>query len=140
LIYGRENGLAPWSLFQSVVQPTLLYATRPPTWSTNMSIFDILKKANIFPRVRDADPLTSAQAADQAGKLSVMHGELIVQALVAYGPMGKDQIAEVTYLDGNQVARRMKELQTLGMVELTGRTVKNKSGRQEREWAATMCA
>ena len=105
-----------------------------------MSIFDILKKANIFPRVRDADPLTSAQAADQAGKLSVLHGELIVQALVAYGPMGKDQIAEVTYLDGNQVARRMKELETLGLVQLTGRTVKNKSGRQEREWGATMCA
>ena len=75
-----------------------------------MSIFDILKKTNIFPRVRNTDPNTSAQAADEAGKLSVQHGEIIVQALVAYGPMGKDQIAEVTYLDGNQVARRMKEL------------------------------
>jgi predicted ArsR family transcriptional regulator len=105
-----------------------------------MSIFDILKKTNIFPRVRNTDPNTSAEAADKAGNLSIQHGEIIVQALVAYGPMGKDQIAEVTYLDGNQVARRMKELQTLGLVELTGRTVKNKSGRQEREWAATMCA
>jgi predicted ArsR family transcriptional regulator len=105
-----------------------------------MSIFDILKKTNIFPRVRDADSLTSAQSADEAAKFSAQHGEIIVQALVAYGSMGKDQIAEATYLDGNQVARRMKELETLGLVQLTGRTVKNKSGRQEREWAATMCA
>lgn len=105
-----------------------------------MSIFNILKKTNIFPRVRNSDPMTSAQAADQAKTISAQHGELIVQSLVAYGPMGKDQIADVTYLDGNQIARRMKELETLGLVQLTGRTVKSKSGRQEREWAATMCA
>ena len=79
-----------------------------------MSIFDILKKANIFPRVRNADPMTSAEAADQSAAFAPQHGELIVQALVAYGPMGKDQIAEVTYLDGNQVARRMKELERIG--------------------------
>ena len=104
-----------------------------------MSIFEILKKVNIFPRVRNADPMTSAEAADNATNFAPQHAEIIVQALVAYGPMGKDQIAEVTYLSGNQVARRMKELETMGLVQLTGRTVKNNSGRQEREWAATIC-
>jgi len=37
-------------------------------------------------------------------------------------------------LDGNQVARRMKELEKDGRVELTGRTTKSNSGRAEREW------
>lgn len=105
-----------------------------------MSIFDILKKANIFPRVRNNDPITSVQAADKAAELSACHAELIVQALVAYGPMGKDQISEVTYLDGHQIGKRMKELEQLGLIQLTGRTVKNRKNRQEREWAATMCA
>lgn len=103
-----------------------------------MNIFEMLKKGNIFPRVRNADPTTSSEAADSAGIFAAQHAEIIVQALVAYGPMGKDQIAEVTYLTGNQVARRMKELEVMGLVQLTGRKIRNNSGRQEREWAATM--
>ena len=88
----------------------------------------------IFPRVRKSDPLTSYVAADSAKELAKKHGSLIVACLVQHGPQGKDGIATHTGLDGNQVARRLKELETLGLIELTGKTVASKSGRAEREW------
>jgi predicted transcriptional regulator len=88
----------------------------------------------IFPRVRSSDPLTSFMAADSAKELANKHGSLIVACLVQHGPMGKDGIATHTGLDGNQVARRLKELETLGLIGLTGKTVASKSKRQEREW------
>ena len=88
----------------------------------------------IFPRVRKSDPLTSFVAADNAKELAKKHGSIIVQCLVQHGPLGKDGIATHTGLDGNQVARRLKELETLGLIGLTGKTVASKSKRQEREW------
>jgi len=87
-----------------------------------------------FPRARNSDPLTSFQAADSAKELAKKHGSIIVKCLVQHGPLGKDGIATHTGLDGNQVARRLKELETLGFIELTGKTVASKSKRQEREW------
>jgi predicted transcriptional regulator len=90
-----------------------------------------------FPRVRSSDPLTSFQAADSAKELANKHGSLIVACLVQHGPLGKDGIATHTGLDGNQVARRLKELETLGLIGLTGKTVASKSKRQEREWRVT---
>ena len=50
------------------------------------------------------------------------------------GPQGKDGIADRSTLDPNQVARRLKEMMQLGLVRLTGKTVKSKSNREEREW------
>ena len=88
----------------------------------------------IFSRVRKSDPLTSFVAADSAKELAKKHGSLIVACLVQHGPLGKDGIATHTGLDGNQVARRLKELETLGLICLTGKTVASKSKRQEREW------
>ena len=88
----------------------------------------------IFPRVRKSDPLTSFEAADNAKELAKKHGLQIVTCLTQHGPQGKDGIAAHTGLDGNQVARRLKELETLGFIGLTGKTVKSKSNRQEREW------
>jgi len=88
----------------------------------------------IFPRVRKSDPLTSFEAADNAKELANKHGLQIVACLTQHGPQGKDGIAAHTGLDGNQVARRLKELETLGFIGLTGKTVKSKSNRQEREW------
>lgn len=85
-------------------------------------------------RVRNTDPLTSWQAADQAKNLASQHFEVIVECLRRHGPRGKDGIAELTGLDGNQVARRLPELARIGTVELTGKTTKSKSGRAEREW------
>jgi len=88
----------------------------------------------LFNRVRSSDPITSYQAADQAQDLARQHFNLIVGCLQRFGARGKDGIAELTGLDGNQVARRLPELQKLGIVELTGQNTKSKSGRAEREW------
>jgi len=73
-------------------------------------------------------------AADQANNLASQHFEVIVECLRKHGPQGKDGIAALTGLDGNQVARRLPELARIGEVELTGKITKSKSGRSEREW------
>jgi predicted transcriptional regulator len=88
----------------------------------------------IFNRVRTSDPTTSYEAADSAKDLASRHAGLIVDCLEKYGALGKDGIAAQTGLESNQVARRLNELSNMNLIELTGRTVKSKSGRNEREW------
>jgi hypothetical protein len=83
---------------------------------------------------RNTDPVTSWDAADRAKVLAGLHGELVLSALLRYGPQGKDGIATITGLDGNQVARRLSELERNHEILLTGRNVQSKSGRAEREW------
>ena len=83
---------------------------------------------------RNTDPSTSWAAADSAKALAAQHATIIIQALVRYGAMGKDGIAAITGLDGNQVARRLSELERNHEILLTGRNVQSKSGRVEREW------
>ena len=90
-----------------------------------------------FPRARSLDPTTSFDAAASITKMVARHHKIILDCLSQYGPMGKDSIAIHTRLDGNQVARRMKEMKTIGMVALTDRKVQSKSGRSEREWRAS---
>lgn len=87
-----------------------------------------------FFRARATDAITSFQADDSIKDVAKMHQEVIVACLQRFGPLGKDGIAKQTGLEGNQVARRMNELQKLDLIELTGKTVKSNSGRQEREW------
>jgi predicted transcriptional regulator len=88
----------------------------------------------IFGRARASDPITSFEAADSAKDLASKHFGIIVDCLKAHGALGKDGIARHSGLDSNQVARRLNELSNMGFIELTGRTVKSKSGRNEREW------
>jgi predicted transcriptional regulator len=88
----------------------------------------------IFGRVRASDPVTSFEAADSAKDLASKHFGIIVDCLKAHGALGKDGIARHSGLDPNQVSRRLNELSNMGFIELTGRTVKSKSGRNEREW------
>ena len=88
----------------------------------------------IFGRVRNSDPITSYEAADAAKDLASKHFSIIVDCLQAHGALGKDGIAQHSGLDSNQVARRLNELSNMNLIELTGRTVKSKSGRNEREW------
>ena len=87
-----------------------------------------------FFRARATDAITSFQAADSIKDVAKMHNEVIVAGLQRFGPMGKDQIAVSTGLQANQVSRRLSELEKLGLIELTGKTVKSASGRNEREW------
>jgi len=88
----------------------------------------------IFNRVRASDPVTSYEAAESSKDLASKHFGIIVDCLKAHGALGKDGIAQHSGLDSNQVARRLNELSNMGLIELTGRTVKSKSGRNEREW------
>ena len=83
---------------------------------------------------RNTDPATSWAAADSATSLAAQHATIIIAALCKYGAMGKDGIAQITGLDGNQVARRLSELERNHEILLTGRNVQSKSGRAEREW------
>jgi predicted transcriptional regulator len=91
-----------------------------------------------FPRVRSNDPLTSFQAADSIKESVSQHHQEILDCLIRHGALGKDGIAARTNLDGNQVARRMNEMRVLGLVILTGNTVKSNTGRNEREWQAAI--
>ena len=83
---------------------------------------------------RNTDPSTSWDAADRAKVLAGLHGQMVLDALLRYGPQGKDGIATITGLGGNQVARRLSELQRDHKIVLTGRNVQSKAGRAEREW------
>jgi predicted ArsR family transcriptional regulator len=88
-----------------------------------------------FFRSRANDAITSFKAAASATDLAIQHQEVIVACLKRFGPLGKDGIAKHTGLQSNQVARRLKELQTLGLIQLTGNEVLSESKRKEREWA-----
>ena len=90
----------------------------------------------IFNRVRSSDPVTSYEAADAAKDLASKHFSTIVDCLQAHGALGKDGIAKHSGLEGNQVARRLNELEKMNLIQLTGRTVKSQAGRNEREWRA----
>lgn len=90
----------------------------------------------IFNRVRSSDPVTSYEAADSAKDLASKHFSTIVDCLQAHGALGKDGIARHSGLEGNQVARRLNELEKMNLIQLTGRTVKSQAGRNEREWRA----
>jgi len=97
--------------------------------------------AMAFPRVampmaRRSDPETSHAAAKSMRQVAAAQHALILSTLKAYGPLGKDGIAHKLNLDGVAVARRMPELLAVGLVKLTGNTVKSHTGRQEREWEA----
>jgi predicted transcriptional regulator len=87
-----------------------------------------------FPRVRAEDPITSFEAADSIKETAAKHHQVIYQCLKEHGPLGKDGIARLSKMDSNQVARRMNEMKVMGLVFLTGKTVKSDSGRNEREW------
>ena len=87
-----------------------------------------------FPRARNTDPITSLASADQAGRLTEKHYELIVQALKFGGSNGCSGIASLCGLHKSQVARRLSELESRGRIKLTGYVVKSNANRFEREW------
>jgi len=92
-----------------------------------------------FNRARNADPMTSHMAAASMTEAAQAHYQQIIDCLKRFGPLGKDGIALYANIngsaDGNAVARRLPELEKLGLVEQTGKLVVSKSGRKEREWA-----
>ena len=91
-----------------------------------------MKLFDIFKRARSDDPITSFEAADQVKPEK--HFRMIVDCLKTHGPLGKDGIANLTGLESVAISRRLPELQTMGLVKLTGKTIKSSKGRNEREW------
>jgi len=87
-----------------------------------------------FPRVRANDPVTSFEAAELIKDAVSQHHQTILNCLQKHGALGKDGISARTDLDSNQVARRLNEMKVIGLIQLTGNTVKSNSGRNEREW------
>ena len=87
-----------------------------------------------FSRARKTDPTTSQEAAESAKDMARHHMAIIHQTLEQHGPMGKDRIALKAGLRPDQVWRRLSEMEKIGIVKLTGRTVESFSGRKEREW------
>jgi predicted transcriptional regulator len=100
------------------------------------SAFDRIFQMPDFPRVRKTDPITSFEAAELIKPVAAEHHRIILECLQEHGALGKDGISARTKLDGNQVARRLNEMQKIGIIHLTGKTVKSNSGRNEREWSA----
>ena len=89
--------------------------------------------AGQFGRARNSDPATSHEAAASITDVS-SHYAQILEALSTIGPLGKDGISFYSRLDRNQISRRLNEMQKLGLISLTGKTVKSNANRQEREW------
>jgi predicted transcriptional regulator len=87
-----------------------------------------------FPRVRANDPITAFDAAESIKHVVPQHYQVILECLQKHGALGKDGISACTDLDSNQVARRLNEMKVIGLIQLTGNTVKSNSGRNEREW------
>lgn len=85
---------------------------------------------------RRTDPETSAAAARAAVVFTGTHCERIHAALVAAGPMTKDEIARRTGLASVQVDRRLPDLHEAGQSEPTGDVRNSDSGRPERVWRA----
>lgn len=71
------------------------------------------------PRARRADPLTSHRAARNARQFAAGHAALILDALAVPGTY--KQIAERCGLEPHAVARRLKEIETAGLVRRTDR-------------------
>lgn len=89
------------------------------------------------PCARATDPDTSHAAADMAGDLAQQHHALILAVLEKHGPGGKCFISSfLVGIDDVAVARRLKEMNGLGLIALTGNRVQSHSGRLEREWKA----
>lgn len=89
----------------------------------------------IFKRAKTLDPVTSHEAAVQIKETAPMHMQRIHDCLHEYGPLGKDGIARLTGLNGNQIARRLPEMEKMKIVKQTGYLVPSDAGRQEREWS-----
>ena len=90
----------------------------------------------MLPLSRSSDPITSFQAADGAKAFIRTHEKKIIETLTRFGASGVDKIAFYSEIEPHAVGKRMRALHIRGDIELTGRTVKSESGRNQREWMA----
>ena len=90
-----------------------------------------------FKLARKNNPQTSHEAAQSVKDFAKHHQTQILECLQTFGALGKDGIAEHTKLDKSQVSRRLNEIEKQGLIVQTGRLVRSKSGRREREWISS---
>ena len=86
------------------------------------------------PRSRRHDPSTSKAAAESMHGEASEHHELILAVLNDHEGLTATEIGCRCKLSSVQVARRMKELERLGLAETTGETRRTEAGRQARVW------
>ena len=88
-------------------------------------------------RARKSDPDTSKDAALKASKFASGHWRLIRECLENALPwsMHFQAIAEKTGLEEHAVARRLKELETAGLIERNG-TTHLRNGNRATLWRA----
>jgi len=88
---------------------------------------------NFSPRARKHDPRTSHAAAASVDRFASGHYLLILHDL-AHGDRTFYEIADGTGLAGQQVNKRLPELERAGRVIATEHTRPGPSGRQCRVW------
>ena len=89
-----------------------------------------------FPRARRADPMTSHMAAASARPAQLTHIDAIRSALVRHGAGTIEDIAHWTALSPVQVARRLPDMQKVGLAAPNGEHGLSVCGRLERKWVA----
>lgn len=87
---------------------------------------------------RSTDPATSHAAARLADAFKADHHARILAALKAIGPAGKDRIGKHAGITGEAAARRLPELERMGLAKPTGDTEPSETGRAERKWRAVV--
>lgn len=96
----------------------------------NQFAFDFTRRA------RRRDPETSKAAAARAGEFGSDHHRKIVGSLMTQGPATIYELAERTKLDHVAIARRLPELEKLGVARPTQNMRASPSGRACRVWEA----
>jgi hypothetical protein len=91
-------------------------------------------------RARRKDPDTSKAAAAQAESLAADHQAKILGSLLVQGDGTIYEIGARTGLDHVAVARRLPELQELGVARPTGEKRLGPNGRQCRVWRGLRAA
>lgn len=86
--------------------------------------------------VRSTDPDSSFEAAERCVVFAGNHRERILRCLQHFGPLSKDQIADLTGLTPVQCDRRLPELERAKQAETTGEYRLSRAGCRERVWKA----
>lgn len=86
-----------------------------------------------FSRARCSDPYTSHEAAAKAIEFSHGHYKIILDALKRYGGCTIHDLEFANVLDRVECARRLSEMEKLGMVYWQGDR-KSPNGRKCRVW------
>lgn len=88
------------------------------------------------PKARQTDPETSKDAASSMADTAETHRQKILSALRDHGRMTGDAIDDLFGWKHATANRRLPELRSLGLVEMTDATAHTRSGRSARLWRA----